>query len=77
MKNKIVVEEEPKITFKEETRKAVVSINGKKVKVWRYIKYRSYGGNECELGFNEEQRDLLTEEENDELFDFVHNDLKW
>lgn len=76
-KVKIEITEESETTYLRETKEAVVEVNGKQVNIARNSSYEKYGSEESDIEYGEGY-DKLTEEEQDELRDFVYGDeMKW
>ena len=76
-KPKIEITEESETTYLRETKEAVVEVNGKEVVVARSSSYEKDGGEDSDIEYGEGY-DKLTEEEQDELYDFVYgSEMKW
>jgi len=77
---KIELIEQPRLTFLRETKEVELEINGKSVRVSRSIGVDDDGRTdlEAEIEIDEEDRTKLTDEEADEVIDFVYeNKIKW
>lgn len=74
---KINLIKEPHITYLIKTQIAVISVNGNEIEVFKYTKQDEYFSNyEDELSFDEDQLKELTDEERNELEDFIAS-LEW
>ena len=67
----------PEVIYNEVEKEATISINGKKIKVKKYLKedteFGQYDNNE---EYSKEFKEL-TEEEQEEVTDFVNDDINW
>ena len=63
------------ITYKAETAEIVVEVNGKKVRICDWYKQSDYGENDADIDVDQDDRDKLTEME-DELLGDVLQDIR-